>query len=147
MAAMPYSIGVTDTRKRVIMTHKEYAESLRMIADWFEAHPDVKLPHDHKEFRYFMAQSREAMAHMAKVMGSCEKRYNDAAGQFELSKDFGKIEFRAICSRSQVCNRKVVGHRQVPETIIPARTEDIVEWECFETPLLATAVPALPEAE
>jgi hypothetical protein len=127
------------------MTHSQYASSLRMIAEWFEAHPDVKLPHNAGEFDLFSIHTQAEMAHVARIFGSCEKEYGDESGLFMLKKPFGVITLRVIASRDQVCNRKVVGHVDVPEQVIPAYKKDIVEWECFETPLLAT--PATPAAK
>ena len=117
------------------MTHSQYASSLRMIADWFEAHPEVPLPHDAAEFGLFTVHDREGMEKVARIFGSCEKEYTE--GFFKLKKKFGEIEMRVIASRDQVCKRKVVGVKLVPEVTIPAHNKDIVEWECFETPLLA----------
>lgn len=118
------------------MTHAEYADSLRKIAAWFEAHPEVKLPHDAHEVNLFNIHTREEMEKTARIFGSCEKEYTDT-GLFMLKKKFGQITLRAVAHRDQVCKRKVVGAKLVPEQVIPAHNVDVVEWECFETPLLA----------
>lgn len=39
--------------------------------------------------------------------------------------------------RELICTKKVVGTEEVPEKVIPARTKEIVEWECEPTSLLA----------
>jgi len=118
------------------MTHKEYAESLRMIAAWFELHPEVKVPFDAKEFRYYDASSKTEMATLARALSPCEKCVNDDF--FELHAQFGTITFRAVANRRDVCERVVTGTRQVeetviPERIIPAHDEEIVEWRCPES--------------
>lgn len=117
------------------MTRQGYVASLRLIADWFEAHPDVPLPHTADEFYLFTIHNREEMENIARIFGTCEKEYTD--GLFKLKKKFGEIEMRVVASRDQICNRKVVGAKLVPEQVIPAHNVDIVEWECFDTPLLA----------
>ena len=122
------------------MTHQKYAQSLRMIADWFEAHPEIGLPHDAQSFRYFPAVTREQFAIVAKALGSCQKVFDDDT-LIELHRTFGAITFQAIAMRKNVCTRRVVGVKTIPERIIEAHTErerkeEIVEWDCDE-PLLA----------
>lgn len=121
------------------MENKEYADSLRMIADWFEAHPDMPLPYQADEIDIFAVHSREQMENVARQFGSCEKEYSE--GLFMLKKKIGEITLRAVANRNEVCKRKVVGAKLVPEQVIPAHNVDIVEWECFETPLLAPKEP------
>jgi len=123
------------------MTNAEYVESLRKVADWFESHPEVKPPHDADEIGLYNIHSRAEMETVARAFGSCEKEYTDS-GYFKLKKKVGDIEIVAVASREQVCNRKIVGSKFIPEQVIPARTVDVVEWECFETPsLLAKKEP------
>lgn len=74
--------------------------------------------------------------------GSCEKEYGED-GYFLLKKKFGEITVQAVASREQVCKKKIVGARVVPEQVIPSYVQEIVEWECFETPLLASKEKAL----
>lgn len=124
------------------MTHAQYAESLRMIADWFEAHPEVPLPYRAHDFGYqHLSTTQESMARIARAMGACKKEYTDS-GLFHLKRDFGAVTVDAFCSRTEVCKRKVVGSKHMPEQVIPAHDQDIVEWECFEEPLLAAAPSA-----
>ena len=117
------------------MTHKEYADSLRLIADFFENNEQVALPHDAEEFRYFAAQSKEDMSTVAKALGSCKKVILDDF--FELHAKFGAILFNAVANRGRVCERVVVGketipERVVPEQIVPEHEVEIIEWRCPE---------------
>src|ERR1019366_185037 len=121
------------------MTNKEYANSLRLVADWFEAHPEVEPPHDAEEIALYNVHTRAEMETVARNMGTCEKEYTD--GYFKLRKKFEGITLVAVASREQVCKRKVVGAKLVPEQVIAAHNVDIVEWECFDTPLLAPKEP------
>lgn len=134
------------------MTNVEYANSLRLIADFFASHPEIPIPHDATPFNYFSANSKESIARLVRALGACEKRYDAAfAGSFEIHKTFGTITFRAIADRDRVCERVVVGKKTVPETVIPAKPmeperviaaheEDVIEWRCEES-ILASAEP------
>jgi hypothetical protein len=122
--------------RRIDMTNEEYAKGLRLIADFFEKHPDIQVPYDADRFSYFEPQSREEMARVASALGTCEKVFDMAfLGSFALHKQFGLITFRAITNRSDVCTKRVVGTRHVPAVIVPAslipsHDEEIVEWDC-----------------
>jgi len=138
------------------MTHKEYADSLRAIADFFEQHEEVPLPHDAHNFDYYSANTREAMATVATALGSCAKRLIADSTLFALERPFGNVAFRAIAIRENVCKRVVTGKKFVPSRIIPAMPErvvpaeevDIIEWRCDE-PLLSETVKTVevPDAE
>jgi len=121
------------------MNNKEYAENLRLVADWFETHPEVAPPHDADEIGLYNVHTRAQMEIVARNFGSCEKEYTE--GQFKLKKKVGLITIKAVATRSEVCKKKIVGARVVPETVIPSHVEEIVEWECFETPLLSGKEP------
>ncbi len=120
------------------MTNKEYADSLRMIADFYEQHPQAGLPFDHVIFVDICTGRVEGIIN---ALGSFRNEYDkDFEGSIAFVTKFGEIEFRAITSRRDCCKRKQVGVRQVPEKVIPemvipAREEPIYEWDCSE-PLL-----------
>lgn len=124
------------------MNNQQYADSLRLVASWFEAHPEVAPPHDADTIGLYNVHSREDMERVARNFGSCDKSYGDD-GYFRLRKKIGEITIEAVASRDQVCKKKIVGSRVVPEQVIPAYVQEIVEWECFETPLLAPKEKAL----
>lgn len=48
----------------------------------------------------------------------------------------GGYEVTYSIAREAVCERKVIGTREIAERVIPARTEEIVEWECKPVSLL-----------
>jgi hypothetical protein len=113
------------TKKGLAMTHAEYANALRRIADWIEVHPDLPLPSQTQLDFLSGVDTKEDLAKFARGFGECKK-------------DFGGIKLRAVAWRKNVCERVVVGTREVPEEIIPARLvpahmEDIVEWKCPES--------------
>src|ERR1700680_2750560 len=103
------------------MTHAEFAESLRIAADWWEAHPEIELPFQNNPFKY-VAIRREQMEKIAVALGSCKKKYAD--GFFNLTAKMGHAEFVAFCHREQVCERIVTGTKHIEERVIPAHTEE-----------------------
>ena len=113
------------------VTNKEYADGLRAIADWFEAHPDVPTP-DYPRIDVSSAETKEEALVIARALGSCTKTYGDTT--FTLAKDFGGIHLSFNFWRSAVCERRVIGVLHVPASSTPAHDEEIVEWEC--SPLL-----------
>ena len=114
------------------MTNKEFADSLRMIADFFEGH-DFPVPETHHTFSYYDLDTKEEMARLARALGSCEKELDEKF--LRLRHKFGKITFEAIANRFQICERVVVGKKIVPEVVIPERRipaseVEIIEWHC-----------------
>jgi hypothetical protein len=76
-------------------------------------------------------ETRLAMRQIAKALSPCEKVYD--AHSFKLKRNFGIIQYTVATSRAAVCERKVVGTKEVPEYVSPAHTEEIVEWECRDS--------------
>jgi hypothetical protein len=121
----------------------EFAEGLRKVADFYEQHPEVVAPRI--SIDNFALSSKEEASAVARALGSCRKTYSD--DMLTISRDFGPVEVRFYFTRSEVCTRKVVGIETVPAEFVPAytrpaRTRDIVEWEC--EPLLAANEPVGP---
>jgi hypothetical protein len=118
------------------MTHKEYADSLRLIADWFEQHEGIPLPGGCDTFNYFALDTREEMAMLARMLGGkVEKEF--VTDWFKLKRKFGEITFIATANRSQVCRRVVIGKKKVVQSVpVSYRDEtvevDDVEWQCDE---------------
>jgi len=127
-----------------MITAAEYAAGLRELADWIEAHPEMPRPGG--TLTVYTLNSREEAAACLKALGTCQKEYTES--NFYLSREFGPIKLTFMFYRSAVCQRRVVGQKQVgtqviparitPEEIIPAHTEDIVEWDCEESLLALT---------
>jgi hypothetical protein len=104
------------------------------IIRWLAAHPEIPLPIEFtRGLNIYAWDSREEARIMARAMGTFEKNGNE---QFlKLIKNFGSTSVVAVFSRSQVCERVVVGTVDVPETVIPERiepahTKEIVEYRC-----------------
>lgn len=47
------------------------------------------------------------------------------------------IYVKYIANRQVACTKKVVGTKVIPEEIIPATTEEVVEWDCRTVSFLA----------
>ena len=81
---------------------------------------------------------------LAKSFGACEKVIRD--DYYILRKRFGPIIFDLFSTRTSVCERVQVGEKEIPEQVIPARSEEIVpahkepiyEWKCPESILADT---------
>jgi hypothetical protein len=134
------------------MTNQEYANSLRLIANFLESHPELPCPeqtltsyslHDKKRF--------SLVARSLSHGGRCEKVYEDTI--VNLTRDFDGITLRYIGVRSNVCEQIRVGTKFVPEQYVPPRPaveahvvpeheEAVYEWRCAPA-LLEPELPAL----
>ena len=118
-------------------TSAKYANGLRLLADWVEAHPGIDLPSN--EWSVYSLNSKEEAAKCLLALKPCNKEYRE--DMFYISRFFGPIKLRYVFSRNSVCTRKVVGTKVVPERIEPAKEEEIIpehevevyEWECNES--------------
>lgn len=120
------------------MTNEEYVASLRLLANWYEQHPNIPTPHDSTFVVYPLDTKEEAVDCML-ALKPCEKEYEDSL--FYLSRKFGGITLKFAFYRDAICTRRVVGTEMVPEEtipekIIPAHVKEIIEWDC--SPLLAS---------
>jgi hypothetical protein len=75
---------------------------------------------------------KETLAATVKAFGSGFKKSNEDTISFV---PHATPSVRITSWHDKVCERVVVGTRElpevrIPETIIPARTEEIVEWRC-----------------
>lgn len=114
-----------------------YACGLRELADWIEAHPEVQLPE--ASVAVYAEDRKEIAAKIMRALSPCEKDYD--GDMFHLKRKFGPIELRFVFLRDAVCTPRVVGKRMVkehirpgiPERVIPAHEENVVEWDCEPT--------------
>lgn len=117
------------------MTSQQYVKALREIADFYEAHPDVPF----RAERIVIAVDAKELVVLPRYIGSCKKVVDNDF--FNLRKDFGGLEIEFYSRRENVCERIVIGKKVVPETIIPARPEEVIpeheeeefEWRCPES--------------
>ena len=107
------------------MTHAEYADGLRQVADFLEAHPEIELPES--TLNCYRLYNKEAVAVTARALssgGRCAKVYEESI--VLLKRVFGPIELCYLGSRSNVCERVQVGTKIEPEHIIPAQAEQFI---------------------
>ena len=151
----------TTTVDPAVAERAAYIAGLRQIADWLEANPAVQLPTLNSlrpgtnEFTNMMriyvssygGSARVKMAAIARAMGRAEKVFQHE--DFCLVRTFAGITISAEVDRDEVCERVVVGKREVTEEVPDAdalaavpkvtvtRTVEDVEWRCV--PLLRDA--------
>jgi len=123
-------------------TAEQCVEFLRLLADFYEQHPDVPLPL-HLGFEFLNVYLHDNPKAVLASIGSFEKGAED--DYFIAKKKLGSYELVFKAKRDQVCERKVVGKRIIPahvipaefkeETFVPEHEEEIVEWDC--KPVLA----------
>lgn len=113
------------------MKHSEFTDSLRKIANFYDEHPEVPLPHTN---RLVITPDAEDFPGIARAFGECEKVFDgpNEYDFFRLVKKFGAISLHAIEYRKNVCEKTVVGTHEVYHKAVPAYTEIVeeVEWKC-----------------
>ncbi|MCR4340022.1 MAG: hypothetical protein NUW01_09060 [Gemmatimonadaceae bacterium] len=115
---------------------QEWLDGLREMADWFEQHPErIEQLGDRGIIVNLYPDGKGDTAQLARELGKVTKEQNSSL--FWIRRGFGPHKIDGVLSRGEVCTRVVTGTRQVPEKIVPAYEEEIIEWECVE-PLLAS---------
>ena len=122
------------------MTPTEYADSLRLIADFYEAHEDFPLPHVSSiGMDIFSVYTTDELAACARALGTVEK-FTVGANLFGIRRQFGALRLEVIVNREIACTRRVIGTEEIPEHVTPAHIREIVEWDCHS--LLSAAMTA-----
>jgi hypothetical protein len=113
------------------------------LAKYYATHPDAPVPYLAQTEYIWISGTPEQY----KAIGAGEKEYFNNSFLFgvELIPDVLTLKF--ITSRANVCTKRVVGTRIVPEYIlqgIPSQvieehTEEVIEWDCPESLLKAKA--------
>ena len=130
----------------------QLVEDLRDFADFVEEH-GPQLPGVSVELRSWIwgyevadqgVPEGVALALRAGIKSADEvtKEYSD--DYFRLYLRFGKLQYRVVCNREEVCEKNVIGTKTVTKKMPPEGDwteqeveEEIVEWVC--NPLLAIA--------
>lgn len=116
------------------MTDTEKVRDLRALADFIEAHPGMGSMG--LDTAYFHPHGDEEIAATVKAFGGFSKRESTDGTDLLIERRLTPtMEIAAFLRRDRVCVRKVVGTKLIEETIIPERVvpahiEDIVEWDC-----------------
>lgn len=144
-----------------------YTQGLREIADWLDAHPEVKLPHIgahipgcelpslpiwiRAPYKWDDDQrdARARLAEIARAMGRANKGPGLVDGTFIVWRQFAGLAVFAQTERDEVCEKVVTGVREetveVPDPealaavpkVTVTRTVEDFGWIC--SPLLAEA--------
>ena len=104
---------------------KKFIEQLRELADFYENAPD-NLPRPNVNTLVYVEKDE-----IPTIIRACRKLTKTSSnGYLSLSKslDYGSVSFRI--SQEEVCERKVVGQKWVPEFKQDGHFQDQVEWEC-----------------
>ena len=126
-----------------------FIRGLRAVADFFEQNPSIPVP---KYGPYFSVSgcSKEQLQSVLEATHKAEKIYSEKSFSLRLEfapweavremdrysyKDGGETVLTFHAERTEVCDRVVTGKKYVPQQIIPqqvieAHEEDIVEWKC-----------------
>lgn len=116
-------------------TETTFANGLRALADWIDANPDVvNNPEVTLNVPFW---TREKFVEAAKALGGRREKHVEGS-YFTVRRTFGEgVHVDVYVAREQVCRKVVTGTRDVTETVIPAHTEEVVEWVCEDSILSA----------
>ena len=114
--------------------NSEYVRSLRAMADYLEANPDVTL---YQENFNVPLPDLKAMQEAARTHGPLEKIWGRE--HFILRKNFGQVNLDFYCNRSKVCQRVDIKRTVIrPKVVlVEGETEEVEitesSWECNES--------------
>jgi len=110
---------------------RDKIRGMREMINFLEVNEDVPMPY----FGTFSAfPGDDEVAGLARAMKPVTKEFGSY--YFTLRKTFSEgVKLDMSWSRDEVCQRIVIGTKEVereviPERVIEAHTEDIVEWAC-----------------
>lgn len=143
------------------MTNVDFAQALREMADFYEAHPQMPRPEIRDVYRIFSASGKAEFVAAVRQLadgGKVEKGVDE--NFYRAKRTFGAgLVLEALCNRAEVC-RKVTKLKVVKESVpvryetrteqvnIPVAFEErevekeVTEWECPESILEPEGVTA-----
>jgi hypothetical protein len=134
------------------LTNEQLVETLRAMADFYEAHPLAPAPMDMDYGWMNCYLPSDQAKEIIQSLGAFKKVYED--DYFRAAVTVGHLDLQFSTKRETVCTPKVVGTRvipaqtvpseYIPERFIPEHEEEIVEWDCKE-PILAESTKQNPE--
>jgi len=111
--------GAEKKRQRTI-------DDMRDFLDFIEANPIVPMPYFGSVNAY--PQGGVDIKDVVKALGNVKK--STMPSFFTVTRNFGNLTFGVNFSRSDVCERKVVGTKVIPERIIQEYEIEIIDWIC-----------------
>lgn len=121
---------------------------LRELADFLETRPACLEKANHNSISiYLHGGDPETFASLVRELGGKRVKKADDSYFNVVRRLSSRCVVTVFSERSNVCQRKVVGTRTLPATVIPAkpeqvlpeREEEIVVWECPESVLDVSA--------
>jgi hypothetical protein len=111
------------------------------LSTYYATHPDAPTPYLAQTEYIWISGTPEEY----KAIGAGEKKYSDDNFFFTVELIPGVITLNFSTNRENVCTKRVIGTRIVPEHILPGtpsqiiaeHTEEIIEWDCPESLLKA----------
>lgn len=120
----------------------EILDDVLTVVTWFRERPDIPLPGGFRHLQIFAWDTKDEAEKLARAFGTCKKDSDEMF--FRLSRRFGAVKVEGVFSREQVCQRVVVGTKEVEEEqadpdalaalpkIKVKKQVEIVEWKCPE---------------
>src|SRR5882724_11821416 len=105
------------------MTTLELVDSLRQLADWYEKHPSLPVPHelDNPMFVFMFGLNEAEVKRILREIGSFKKVFDDPGeGDFHALKTVGRFQLKFHVGRDVVCSPRVTGKRLVEKQVIEA---------------------------
>jgi hypothetical protein len=106
------------------MTNLEYAQSLRLIADFYEANADQKQPHPNMWIHcYEREEFLKAATGLARG-GMVAKRMDEhEEGEYYVTREFGGIKLEVLIRRKMVCRLVTPAVYDCPESLLEEASE------------------------
>ena len=127
------------------MTNQEYAAALRMLADFYAAHPEAPQPYESDRLDFNLAcEGRAGLEAVVRAFGGRWTKH-EANNLYYVFGHFGPFRLKVYLNRAEVCDRVQIGTVRVPavpERVIPASPEHeapVYEWRCGSVLESATA--------
>lgn len=92
---------------------------------------------------YVYADDKEKFQKACRALGTFRKEASDDAFYAKAAFD-GGVGITIYVPRAQMCVRRQVGTKVIPEQIIPAREVPVYEYDCTQSVLTADKPEALP---
>jgi hypothetical protein len=111
---------------------QQYSQGLRNLAAWYDEHPNAPVYPSGPSFDHLFRATPEEI----RAIGPGVKEYTGDLFYYNVQGDGFLLKF--FTSRATVCERKVVGYKETPAVVLPARgeyripakKEPIYEYDC-----------------
>ena len=108
-----------------MMTNLEYADSLRKLADFYEANPELERPGTDDTMTIFSVHQKSRFIAAIRSFGACKKTTDETF--YRISKPFGKLTLECVIYRSQICTARKV--EKLVKKLVPVAYEQVAKPE------------------